>query len=110
MICKHIKGEIRQALIDIYGTDFIDKHYPEPPKDKYISSDVFKGDIVTIVRDVYIDYPGGRWCDHFSPKLMHYKVVDNTNSNNGYFKAKDSHGKKWLCHVDEVIKVYRKEA
>ena len=51
-------------------------------------SDVFKGDIVTAAS-------------------KHYVVIDSTNSNNGNFRAKDSHGKMlWLntLNIDRIDK------
>lgn len=51
-------------------------------------SDVFKGDIIT-------------------KDNKHYVVIDSMNSNNGNFRAKDSHGKLiWLniLFIDRVEK------
>ena len=70
-------------------------------------SDVFKGDIVTVKEDIYIDYPGGIYKDHFVTKNKHYIVIDDMNSNNGNFRAKDSHGiMTWLntMNIDRIDK------
>lgn len=52
--------------------------------------DVFKGDIVAVIKPTYIDFPGGRWVDHFVDKKV-------------YSKAIDSKGRlSWLNRVDVI--------
>lgn len=68
--------------------------------------DVLKNDIVTVVKPVYIDFPGGKWSDHFVDKKVYYRATE-TATNNGNFKAIDSKGRlTWLNRLD-VIEVKR---
>lgn len=64
--------------------------------------DVFKGDIVAVIKPTYIDFPGGRWVEHFVDKKVYFKAIESA-SNNGNFKAIDSKGRlSWLNRVDVI--------
>lgn len=58
-----------------------------------------KGDIIAIQENIYIDYPGGRWYDHFVSKRKYYVLCD-TPSNNGNVLLKDSKNKKMWYNVN----------
>lgn len=63
-----------------------------------------KGDIITIITEKYIDYPGGAWRDHFSPCKLHLLVKDG-ETNNGNIKAVDSRGRLQHVHRSQVIAI-----
>jgi hypothetical protein len=65
---------------------------------------IHKGDIVTIETKKFVDFPGGRWCDHFVPcrKLL---VAKEVPSNNGNFKAIDVHSNLFWLNTKDVIEV-----
>ena len=48
----------------------------------------YKGDIVSIEKDVYIDFLGGAWQDHFVRKPILAICTDPLPTNSGRFKAK----------------------
>ena len=54
--------------------------------------DVFKGDIVAVIKPTYIDFPGGRWVDHFVDKKVYFMAIESASNNgnfkNNYFKYK----------------------
>lgn len=52
-----------------------------------IINDLKKGDIIRVVQDVFIEYPGGAWKDHFIKKPVLY-VVNDAPTNNGNFTAR----------------------
>lgn len=64
--------------------------------------DVSKGDIVTVIKSVYIDFPGGNWADHFVDKKVYFRAIESA-SNNGNFKAIDSKGRLFWLNRIEVI-------
>lgn len=66
-----------------------------------------KGDIVTVTESIYVDFPGGKWEDHFVSRKMHYIAME-IPSNNGNFKGRNFKGRiKWL-NTGDVISVKRK--
>ncbi len=48
----------------------------------------YKGDIVAFESNIYIDFPGGTWQDHFTRKTILATCADTVPSNSGRFKAK----------------------
>lgn len=67
----------------------------------YITID--KGDIITVIEKIYIDYPGGQYRDHFVDKKRYYVALE-MESNNGNFKAKDKRGHiKHFNHITSNI-------
>lgn len=50
-----------------------------------------KGDIIRVNKNIYIEYPGGAWYDHFVIKAILYKVKTEP-TNNGNFIAVTSTG------------------
>lgn len=55
-----------------------------------------RGSIVRGHDYAFIDWPGGRWEDHFVPVRKLFVAME-APSNNGNFKAKDSRGRVfWL--------------
>ena len=54
-----------------------------------------KGDIIAIQESIYIEYPGGRWKDHFTEKRRLYVLCD-TPTNNGNVLLRNSQNiKRW---------------
>lgn len=51
-----------------------------------------KGDIVTIIEKVYIDYPGGSYGEHFVERKTHLRVKTQP-TNSGKFNAVNCRGK-----------------
>ena len=51
-----------------------------------------KGDIIAIMDKVYIDFPGGKWADHFVIKKTFYALRD-VPDNNGNVKLKNCRGR-----------------
>ena len=65
------------------------------------------GDIATVMESIYIDFPGGKWADHFVNARKHYIALDFP-SNNGNFRGRDKNGiMKWL-YVPDVIDVKKR--
>lgn len=63
-----------------------------------------KGVIFTVKENVYIDFPGGKWNDHFVMKETFWSALEYPK-NNGYFTARNSRGvEKWF-NVDNVSRV-----
>lgn len=68
-----------------------------------------KGDIVQYTESVYIDFPGGKWCDHFADVKQLAVCLDTVPTNAGYFRAKDKTGKVHnFMHVSMIEAIYRK--
>ena len=64
-----------------------------------------KGIIFTVMENVYIDFPGGAWSDHFTEKETFWISLEFP-TNNGNFKARNSKGiMKWFStmNVKRVI-------
>lgn len=69
-----------------------------------------KGDIITIIKPVYIEYAGGLYKDHFVNKKQYYVAVE-MESNNGNFKVKDKNGRLlWFNHKTANIANIKKRA
>lgn len=66
-----------------------------------------KGDFIAIKENVYFDFPGGAWLNHFGIKKTFYVLTDMP-TNNGNVIIKDCHGRKRWFNVNvqtyEVIK------
>lgn len=70
--------------------------------------DIEKGDIVAIIKPVFIDFPGGAWSSHFVDKKVYYKAIERSN-NSGNFRAVDKLGRlNWINRLD-VISINRKD-
>lgn len=64
-----------------------------------------KGDIVAVINDEYIDFPGGTYSEHFVKTKHFYKVID-IPSNSGRLKLKNCHGKIYTFFYEhDVTKV-----
>ena len=48
-------------------------------------------DIIKVLTEIYIEYQGGRWCDHFIKKAVFLRVKTEP-TNNGNFIAYDKKG------------------
>ena len=64
-----------------------------------------KGDIVAVRKNKYIDFPGGKWAEHFAPVTLFLMVTDDER-NNGTIKAKDANGRFVWTHSNEIVKHY----
>lgn len=64
-----------------------------------------KGDIVAIRQNTYIDFPGGKWAEHFAP-VTRFLMVTDDERNNGTIKAKDANGRFVWTHSNEIVKHY----
>lgn len=62
---------------------------------------IHKHDIIKVIVDKYIEYPGGQWADHFTKKAVLYRVKKEP-TNNGNFTAVTSTGK--LTHFNTMNK------
>lgn len=50
-----------------------------------------KGDIIQVIDPVYIEYPGGKWGEHFTNKKR-FALVITDPTNNGNFITQDTKG------------------
>lgn len=49
-----------------------------------MAHNIHKGDFIKYLDNVYIDYPGGAWFEHFVTKIVIYRVKTEP-TNNGNF-------------------------
>lgn len=59
------------------------------------------GDIIIVKGKRYVDFPGGKWRDHFADCNL-YLIVKSIN-NNGTIKAKDFKNRIHFTHEKEII-------
>lgn len=52
---------------------------------------IHKGDIIRVLQDIYITFPGGKYCNHFVKKEVLY-LVQTEPTNNGNFQAINTKG------------------
>jgi len=64
-----------------------------------------KGTMIKIMENIYIDFPGGAWKDHFVMRPRRLIAQDIPN-NKGYFPAKDSSGRiHYFVNINDVMEV-----
>lgn len=64
------------------------------------------GNIISVNRSVYIDYPGGPWHDHFVDKKV-LLLVKREPTNNGNMLCIDSKRKLYHVNANEVLEVLK---
>lgn len=71
---------------------------------------IHKKDIIKVIEETYINYPGGAYKDHFVKKAVLY-LVETEPTNNGNFTAVTTKGiSKFFNAItnDNIIKVYNR--
>lgn len=72
-----------------------------------IYNNIHKHYIIKALEEVFVDFPGGIWADHFVVKNKYYRVKTEP-SNNGNFTAHDATGclKHFNTIYNNIIAVY----
>ncbi len=65
-----------------------------------------KGNIITVMVNEYIDYPGGNWSDHFA-KIEKMLLVRRSPTNNGNLLAVSSSGQLYHVNTMDIIRVIK---
>lgn len=67
---------------------------------------LMEGNIITVMINEYIDYPGGSWADHFA-RIEKMLLVKRSPSNNGNLLAVSSSGDLYHVNTNDIVRVIK---